>query len=401
MRDLIIERFKWMDRGILFSYVFLLIFSVLAVYSASSYVALNDYGNPGYFLLRQSVFVLIGAVAFLFAFIFPLKKLQYPRWIMWGAGITIFLLVAVYFTPPVLGARRWFNLKIITIQPAEFAKLFVVWYLAYSFSLRQVRLQKDFIQAILQPGILVALIALLMLFEPDTGTVFVIGVTAVFMAAASGASLKYAIRIVAVGVISFLSIFLIVSLFGDKLSPLLGYRYERFVGFFNPFKYADDAGHQLVNSYYALRRGGLFGVGIGKSVQKTGYLPFPYTDFILPIIGEEIGFIGLSLVLGIIFSLVSRIFLIAARTGRNFDSLLCIGIGSMLMVQIMVNAFGVTGFLPITGITFPFLSYGGSSLIVVSLATGLAANASANLAKDRQMRKNNKKGASNDGSLLH
>lgn len=384
--ELIKERLRLADKKILIPFVFLLIFSVLAVYSASSYVALNEFNNPGHYLFRQSLFVVISFCAFLFALIFPLKKLQKKNWIATGTLITFIALIAVLFTSPVLGARRWFNLRVMTIQPAEFAKLFVIWYLSYSFALRQVRLQKNFFNAVMQPAILVALIAFLILIEPDTGTVFIIGVTSILMAISSGAPLKHALQVVIVSFALFFGIFFLMKTFGHYLEPIIGYRYERFAGFFDPFKYADSSGHQLVNSYYALRRGGFFGVGIGKSIQKTGYLPFPYTDFILPIIGEEIGFFGLTIVLGAVFTLIGQIFLTASRTTRDFDSLLCIGIASMLLIQTIVNAFGVTGMLPISGVTFPFLSYGGSSLIVVSIATGLAANASANLAQDRALR---------------
>lgn len=377
------KKLEWVDKGILIPVIFLLVFSVLAVYSASTYVALHDHNNPGYYLMRQSTFVLISFVTFFFALALPFRHLRSAQWTMWGSLIILLALIGVYFTTPVLGARRWFNIKFLTIQPAEFAKLFVVWYLTYSFSRRQSRLRNDFLGAILQPGILVGLIAVLILFEPDTGTVLIIGGTSVLMAIASGASMKYAARILGISILLIALVFAIVGLFGDKLEPLLGYRYGRFIGFSNPFKYADNVGHQLINSYYALRRGGFFGVGIGKSIQKTGYLPFPYTDFILATMGEEIGFLGLLLVLGMLFTLISRIYLVGARTAREFDSLLCIGVASMLLVQTMINALGVTGMLPITGITFPFLSYGGSSLIVVAFASGLAANASINLKRDR------------------
>ena len=133
-----------------------------------------------------------------------------------------------------------------------------------------------------------------------------------------------------------------------------------------------------MNSYYALNRGGWFGVGIGNSVQKTGYLPFPYTDFIMAIVGEEMGLLGVSFVLGNLGILISRSFYIGSKAIDSFNGLICIGVGSMLLVQSLVNLAGVTGLLPITGVTFPFLSYGGSSIIALSISIALVANASRN-----------------------
>ena len=134
---------------------------------------------------------------------------------------------------------------------------------------------------------------------------------------------------------------------------------------------------QLVNSYYALSRGGIFGVGIGQSVQKTGYLPEPYTDFIFSIMGEELGLIGVLVILSLFVFLVLRIYLIAIRTKDPFGSLLCIGIATMFLIQGVINLGGVLGLMPITGVTFPFISYGGSSSLVLTISIGLVLNVSA------------------------
>lgn len=132
-----------------------------------------------------------------------------------------------------------------------------------------------------------------------------------------------------------------------------------------------------MNSYYALSRGGLFGVGIGQSVQKTGYLPEPYTDFIMSILGEEFGLFGIFVVVTLFVFLILRIYLIGIRAKDAFGSLLCIGIATMLLVQGFINLGGVVGLLPITGVTFPFISYGGSSTLVLTISIGLVLNVSA------------------------
>lgn len=201
--------------------------------------------------------------------------------------------------------------------------------------------------------------------------------------------MKIGMSIIAVIVTLGGGIILLVYQFGDKLFSS-DYRYDRFLGLWDPFGYYETHGHQLVNSYYALSRGGFFGVGIGNSVQKTGYLPFPYTDFIIAIIGEELGLIGVFFVLLALGTIIGRTFYLASKSKDSFNSLVFIGVGSMLLLQSLVNLAGVTGLIPITGVTFPFLSYGGSSLMVVSISVALAASASNLERKNKQMKENEK-----------
>ncbi|MDN6626673.1 MAG: FtsW/RodA/SpoVE family cell cycle protein, partial [Pisciglobus halotolerans] len=165
--------------------------------------------------------------------------------------------------------------------------------------------------------------------------------------------------------------------FGTKLPFLEEYQYNRFLAFWDPFELSQSSGMQLVNSYYALSQGGIGGVGAGGSIQKTGYLPEPYTDFIISILGEEFGLVGVLVVLSLIVFLILRIYLIGIRTQDPFGSLVCIGIATMFLIQSSINLGGVLGMLPITGVTFPFVSYGGSSTIVLACAIGLVLNVSA------------------------
>ena len=364
-----------MDKWIVFPFLFLILFSIIAVYSASSYSALEDYGNSNHYLIRQSAYVGASLVFAAFAYIFPFRVLKQKNFVLMGTVAMFGLLSIVLFMPAIQGARRWIPLPGFNIQPGEFAKVFVIWYLAYIFSRKQSGLETRFIATALKPGILVALVAMFIFFQPDTGTAIIIGMMVLVMLSASGASLKYGLRFFltiafAIAVISFL-----IYNFGEHL-PFLDYRYDRFLGWWDPFGYYETEGHQLVNSYYALNRGGFFGVGIGNSVQKTGYLPFPYTDFIMAIIGEEFGLFGIALILGAFGLIIGRTFYLGSRSTDSFNSLICIGVGGMILVQSLINVAGVTGLLPITGVTFPMLSYGGSSLMAVSIAIALVANAS-------------------------
>lgn len=374
------KRFELVDKWILVPFLIMIISSVLLVYSASSYVSENEYGYPTYYLLRQLIFVIIGIIAFLFAMVLPLKIFRSLKVnILLVMGIIGLLLYLLVFGEEVLGAARWIPTPFFNIQPSEFAKLVVIFYLAYILDRRKKDLQTDDWQVIkdklLQPSLLVGVITLLILFQPDTGTTFILFLVILSMLAASGLSLRYGFGFLGLTIGGLILLFIFLRFFGQYI-PFLGYRYDRFLGLWNPFEYADTHGHQLVNSYYALARGGLLGTGLGNSIQKTGYLPFPHTDFIVSIIGEELGLMGILFFVGLLAIMITRAYRTANLSYSTFDSLLCIGIGTMLLVQSLVNLSGVVGLLPITGVTFPLLSYGGSSLLVVSFSLGILANVS-------------------------
>lgn len=369
------ERLKLIDKWIAIPFIILILFSIIAVYSASSYSAMEEYGTPNYYLVRQSIVVVVSLIMAFFVYIFPFRVLKKKKMILLGTIGTFILLIVVLFLPPVLGARRWIPLPVFNLQPAEFAKIFVIWYLAYIFSRNQKELESEFFQTILRPSILVGVVFFLILMQPDTGTAIIIALMTVFMLSASGASLKYGFLFILSGVTLVGGLTFIIYNFGESI-PFLGYRYDRFLGLWDPFGYYESYGNQLVNSYYALSRGGLFGVGIGNSVQKTGYLPFPYTDFIIAIVGEELGLAGVTGVLVALGTIIGRSFYLGSHSKDSFNSLIYIGVGSMLLVQSLINLAGLTGLIPITGVTFPLLSYGGSSLMVVSISIALVANAS-------------------------
>ncbi len=369
------ERIRMIDKWLLLPFLALALFSIIIVYSASSYSAMQDYGNSSHYLFRQAMYVAVSLVLASIAYFFPFRVLKKKKFMQIATIVIVVLLVIVLFTPERLGASRWIRLPGFNIQPAEFAKIFVILYLAYIFSRNQEGIETRFKQTALKPSALVSFVGILVLLQPDTGTSFIIFLIILIMLFSSGISLRYGLTFFALGTLLVILAIYLVYTFGEHI-PFLGYRYERFLGWFDPFGYYETEGHQLVNSYYALSRGGLFGVGIGNSVQKTGYLPFPYTDFIMAIVGEELGLVGVTFVLAALGLIIGRSFYIGSRSDDSFNSLLCIGVGAMLLIQSLVNMAGVTGLLPITGVTFPFLSYGGSSLLTVSISVALVANAS-------------------------
>lgn len=369
------ERIRMIDKWLFIPFVALVLFSIIMVYSASTYSALEDYGQANYYLIRQTAYVLVSFIIATITYFLSFRLIKGKKFIQYVTIIVFILLIWVLFTPEVLGASRWIRMPGFNIQPAEFAKLFVILYLAYIFSRNQEGIETRFKEIVLRPGLLVAFVAVLVLIQPDTGTFIIISAIILLLLFSSGISLKYGFVFFSVASLLVVLVVYIIYNFGEHL-PFLDYRYERFLGWFDPFGNYETEGHQLVNSYYALNRGGMFGVGIGNSVQKTGYLPFPYTDFILAIVGEELGLVGIAFVLGSLGLIIGRSFYIGSRSEDSFVSLLCLGVGGMLLVQSLVNMAGVTGVLPITGVTFPFLSYGGSSLLTVSLSVALVANVS-------------------------
>ncbi|MDN6161799.1 MAG: FtsW/RodA/SpoVE family cell cycle protein, partial [Atopostipes sp.] len=338
--------------------------------------AMKDYGTPNYYLRKQSFNVLFSLFLATFVYIFPFKALKNKKMIILGTLVIFGLLIAVFFFDPNLGAKRWIPLGFINIQPSEFAKLFVIWYLAYIFSRNQRGLNYNFWVTVFRPVILVTVIAFLIFIQPDTGTAIILGLMVLMIVSSSGAPMKYGFLFITGTILLGSLLVFIVYQFGEHI-PKLAYRYDRFLGLWDPFQYQESHGHQLVNSFYALNRGGLFGVGIGNSIQKTGYLPFPFTDFIIAIVGEELGLLGIFGVLTSLGTIVGRSFYLGSKSKDSFSGLIFIGVASMLLLQSLVNLAGITGLIPISGVTFPFLSYGGSSIMALSIGVGLIANASA------------------------
>lgn len=373
-----INKLKYLDQFIFIPYFILSIFGILMVYSASSYVAISQDRIPEYYFLKQAIFVFVGFLVSLFIFSLKYNALKHRKLIESAILVTVVLLIyLLIFGKEINGAKAWLMIGPIRIQPSEMAKISVIWYFAYIFSRRQQRIVRDFWSSMKQPACLFAVILLLIAFQPDVGGAAIILFIGTIMIFASGVSNKLGITMGALGIAIILGVVELVKVFGTRLPLLQDYQYARFQAFWDPFEVSESAGLQLVNSYYALSRGGIFGVGIGQSVQKTGYLPEPYTDFIVSILGEELGLLGVLAVLGLFGFLILRIYLIGIRTKDPFGSLLCVGIATMFLIQGSINLGGVLGLLPITGVTFPFISYGGSSTLILTVSIGLVLNVSA------------------------
>ncbi|MFT9050502.1 FtsW/RodA/SpoVE family cell cycle protein [Liquorilactobacillus nagelii] len=382
------QKLNYFDFYLFVPYLLLCIIGIVMVYSASS-INLSYAGmTTNFYLLRQMLYVFLGFICFFIASLMRLELLTSKKFIIYGFGILALLLVyAKFMTKAVNGANGWINFKIFSLQPSELCKLYLVIFVAQLLAYReQLALQNSLQTASRKPWLLVALLLLLILMEPDLGGFAINFMIVLVMYLASQATYKSLGRAFLLLGGFFASVVVVIS--GLRFwNPLAGtkynYMYSRLTAFYNPFKVAASSGQQLINSYYAISNGGLFGLGLGNSIQKRGYLPEAYTDFIMAIISEELGVVGIAVILILISWLTLRIFLIGIRSKNNYQTLVCYGIGTFFAVETFFNLGAVTGLLPITGVTFPFVSYGGSSMLVLSITLGIAMNISM---RQRRMR---------------
>lgn len=380
------QKLHHLNYNILVPYILLVVFGIVMVYSASSDILLVNGFNPAIYGIRQAIYAvcaifLVGALCF-FLKLDIFKSRRFVAGFLAICLLMLFYLICLKLfkgsAVAVNGSVGWIDLKIIKIQPLEIAKLSLVIYLAYFLDRHDGSFKKGhIIQNLSRPAILAAFMMFLVILEPDFGGTAVLAMIVIVMFSVSGVPAKNAVLcLIGIGISVFLLIFLIIKWNPEFLQE--SYQYRRFLSFLHPFELEQKGGAQLVNSYYAIHNGGLLGVGLGNSMQKRGYLPEPYTDFILAIIAEEIGVIGALLVLGLIFYLIFSIMEVGNKASSQFNALVCFGIATIIFTQTFFNVGAVLGLLPITGVTLPFISYGGSSLLVLSAAIGIVLNISAN-----------------------
>ncbi|MEK7141115.1 MAG: putative lipid II flippase FtsW [Patescibacteria group bacterium] len=352
-------KIKLIDRWLVGIVLFLSFFGVLMVYDSSVAIAIRDFGNQYYYAREQLKWLGIGIVAMV-----VLSRIDYHIWYRFAlpAIIGVMVLLMAVFIPGfgvrALGAHRWLNFGVFILQPAEAAKLVLIIYLAAWLSVKE---KKRFGAFLLLTGIIFGLVML----EPDLGTAVIIAGTALVMYFLSGAPIKhfaFLLPLVIVGVVV-----LAIS------SP---YRFRRLTTYFNPESDPLGASYQIRQVLISLGSGGLTGIGIGKSRQKYEYLPEANTDSIFAIIGEETGFVGTTFIAGAFAFFVWRVFWIAARAVDPFGKLLASGIASLIGIQSILNIGAMSALVPLTGIPLPFISYGGSSLVILLAASGIVLNIS-------------------------
>ncbi|WP_217586223.1 stage V sporulation protein E [Lentibacillus saliphilus] len=345
--------------------ILLLLIGIIMVFSASYIWAEYKYDDAYFYVKRQLLFIGAGVVAMVFIMRIPYTLFKkYANLIL----VLCFLLLLVVLIPGIGitrgGAQSWIGVGAFSIQPSEFMKLGLIIFLAVYLSSNQKHMM-SFTKGFFPSLILVFTAFGLIMLQPDLGTGVVLVLTCIVMIYASGARLSHFFGLGIVGVIGFL--FLIIS------AP---YRISRITAFINPWQDPLGDGFQIIQSLYAIGPGGLLGVGLGQSLQKYFYLPEPQTDFIFSILGEELGFIGGTFVLLLFAILFWRGIKVTLQAPDMFGTFLALGIVSMLTLQVMINISVVIGLIPVTGITLPFLSYGGSSLTLTLCSVGILLNIS-------------------------
>lgn len=345
------------------------------VYSASAGIKLQNGGSPLSYLIKQFIFVILGIFVLLFMSQLRIEKLRNKNFLKWFLGILLVALCGVkLFGTAVNGAQGWIHLGPISIQPAEVAKLFLILYLAERFATYNESPMKYPVWAPLSPMVISGALLFLILIQPDMGGFAINASIVIVLFLASEMSWKKSVWILLIGLLLILVGLPVASYF--IVDHFHGYQVNRFVAYVNPFANQRGVGSQLVNSYYAIANGGLFGKGLGNSIQKMGYLPEPNTDFILAIISEELGWLMVAIILSLLMIIVCRSIQIGVRAHTLYESLLCYGVATFICVETSFNVGGVTGLLPITGVTLPFISYGGSSMLILSAAVGVVINVS-------------------------
>ncbi|MCE5312453.1 MAG: putative lipid II flippase FtsW [Nitrospiraceae bacterium] len=359
------------DKWIVVLLILLIIIGLTAVYSSTSVLSpdlVDKYKKKGveltqfFYLKRQLFTLMLGIIAMLVAYRLPadlLKKLSIP---MLAVSMVCLLLVFTPLGVSAGGARRWLRLWPSVFQPSELVKLsmviFMSWYLcAASYN-------KEKFSSFIMPIGVMGVFQIVFLKQPDFGAVMSLGIITLFMLLLSGTRLRY---VFSLGLIAVPVLIKLVS------EP---YRWKRVVSFLDPWKDAQGSGFQLVQSFIALGSGGATGVGLGESKQKLAFLPEVHTDFIFSLIGEELGFIGASVVVLLFLLLFLRGMRVANRASDNFSYYLAFGISVMIAVQAIINFSVVTGMVPTKGLPLPFVSYGGSSLIINMTAIGILLNVS-------------------------
>ncbi len=347
--------------------VMLIALGLIMVYSTSAMSSIVKYGVSYHFIMRQIIYVVVSVffIGFLMRNDYHVLKSFY--------GIILFLIIVamfLVFVPHIGlsagGSRRWLNFRAFSIEPSEFLKIVFIIYLANFLERKKDILDNNRYSLIfISPLIFMGFLDILLLKEPDFGTVSILFLITIIMLFSGGVSLLYLILTVILGGIG--SYFLIFT---------VTYRTDRILAFLHPFHDKTGIGFQIVQSMYAFARGGIYGVGLGNGKEKLFFLPTPYSDFIFSTVGEELGFVGVALFITLYMILAYRGLKIAINAPDLFGTYLAYGITSIIALSAFINIGVVLGSLPTKGLALPFISYGGSSMLASCIAIGILLNIS-------------------------
>lgn len=354
-----------LDHILLVVVIALMGLGLIMVYSASSVTSLAVRSDGLYYFKRQLVWVITGLFAIAGGSFFPYRKLEKLAVPLLGMAIFFLMLVLLPgVARDIGGARRWLRVGGVGFQPSELTKICFIIYMAHSIAARQDKI-KSFLHGLLPDFTITAIIFLLIYKEPNLSTATIIGGTYLVMYFLGNGSLLNLSGIFAGGIAMVFALIF-----------QAGYRIRRFYAFLNPWESAQTSGYHIIQSLVAIGSGGVWGLGLGQSRQKFFILPERHTDFIFAIICEELGLVGGSVVIALFFVLIWRGLYIASRAPDTFGFLLASGITAIIGLQVIINIGVVLSLMPTTGITLPFISYGGSSLVFLAVGIGILLNVS-------------------------
>lgn len=351
------------DYGIFYAVILLLAIGVIMIYSASSYYAMFKDGDSMVYLKKQLIWAIIGLIVMGIMANFDYHKIRKitPHIII----TTVPLLIAVFFFPAVNGAKRWIQVGPLSFQPSELAKYAVIMFLAMSLDAKGDGIKKFWTGIVPYLGVS-GFFAAMILAEKNLSIAAIIMIVTFILLFVAGGRLQDLFGKVA----PVLLVAVMFFIFGED------YRRARMLNFLNPWKDPAGDGYQLIQSFYALGAGGVTGLGLGQSRQKTLYMPEPHNDFIFSIIGEELGLIGCLFIIALFIFFVWRGIKVAMKARDSYGTLLAVGITSIIAVQAIINIAVVTGSMPVTGVPMPFISSGGTSLVINMMAMGILLNIS-------------------------
>jgi cell division protein FtsW len=358
------------DIQLLFPVLFLVGIGIVMVYSASSAVALKKFGSDYLFLKKQALFALVGIIGLVICRHFPYRwyrPLTYPL-----LALALLFLIAIQVTDfgySAGGSARWLRFGLFSFQPSEFARFAMVVFLAYSLEKKTEKI-KEFSVGFLPHVLVFGVFAVCIFKQPDFGSILILAAVTWLMMFVGGVRCLH----LCTSLIALLPAAYYFLIYAE-------YRVKRILSFLDPWQYPADEGYQVVHSLMAFGTGGLWGVGIGKGHQKLFYLPEPHTDFIFSVIGEEIGLVGVLIIIALYGLILIKGIQIARNAPDTFGSLLSLGLTTAMGLQICINMGVAMGLLPTKGLTLPFLSYGGTSLLLNMAAIGILMNISASANK--------------------
>ena len=352
------------DRVLFTATLLLVCVSVVMVYSASAVIALERFQQPYLFLTKQALWGVLGLAVLGVAMRVDYRTYRDEAFIWCLLALVVLMLIAVLFSPPVNGTRRWFGVGGLGIQPSELAKVACVFFTALMLERRMHRID-DLSYSLLPIGLIVGLVFTLVLLQPDFGTSISLALIIAVMVFAAGLHYRY---FVGLALVALPAVYLVLV-----AAP---YRRRRLLAFWDPWADPLGDGFQIIQSLVAVGTGGVFGRGLMGGVQKLFYLPEPHTDFIYAVIGEELGLIGATAILLCFCVIAWRGLRISARAEDTFGAFVALGLTTMIVAQALVNISVVLGLIPTKGIPLPLVSFGGSSLLINLLGVGVLLNIS-------------------------